>query len=102
MVLLLTYFFAFTCFPSIIVYKRLPGDIFKTGKVSDIDDYQETIAWMGVINIGLFLICYAIGILVANKKFRPNESNTQSWSSRPLLLILLIFTEFLCAGFIYW
>ena len=73
LILVLSHFFAYTCFPSIIVYKQLPGDLFNPDKVADVYDFNEKIAWQGVINDGLFLICFGVGILTSNNRWRPTD-----------------------------
>ena len=44
--LVLTHIIAYTCFPSIIIYKNLPGNYFKSAGDSEENNIQ-TVAWMG-------------------------------------------------------
>ena len=58
---------AFTVFPSIIVYKPLPGDYFNTDS-----DTKVQVALMGAINIGSFLIAYSIGCVLTAEYLTPD------------------------------
>ena len=44
--LVLTHIIAYTCFPSIIIYKNLPGHYFESAGDSKVTNIQ-TVAWMG-------------------------------------------------------
>ena len=70
--LVLTHLIAYTCFPSIIIYKNLPGHYFASPGNSQKSSIQ-TVAWMGHVNVGSFLIIYAIAILLASKRLRPEQ-----------------------------
>ena len=59
-----TYLITAICFPSIIVYKPLPGDYFENPS----NDYTFTrIDMMGVINVGSFFVSSGIGSIVAHR-----------------------------------
>ena len=63
LMLFLTDFITYTCFPSMITYKHLPWKYFTTPDTSEYDQ-TETVAWMGAINVGSFVIVYGFAILI--------------------------------------
>ena len=94
--LVLSHFIAYTIFPSIIIYKHLPGDWFAS-LVKNREKNTETVAWMGEVNVGSFLISYGIAILLTSKKFRPDQVE---WKKNTWLLISFIVIELVCAIYI--
>ena len=74
------------CFPTLIVYKPLPGQLFEGVKSID-----QKFVWMGCINMGTFFCFMAAGVWCSLKYFNPSETNFSK-----LRCCLVIFVEILC------
>ena len=94
--LILSHFIAYTIFPSIVIYKHLPGKYFAS-MANSIDKNSETVAWMGQVNVGSFLISYGLAILLVSKKCRPDQVD---WKSKTWLLCSFIAVEAIAAIYI--
>ena len=80
-----TYFISSICFPSLIVYKPLPGKRFEDLYTSK-DDIQyrcvdvhnavntDAIGWLGVINVGTFLVFQGLGTLFRAESAKSHEN----------------------------
>ena len=89
-----TYFITAICFPSIIVYKPLPGKYFE----NPTDDYTFTrIDMMGVINVGTFFVSSAIGTMIAHR-----YTKRESIKMRARFCILIVAVESLFCAYILW
>ena len=60
------------CFPSILIYKGLPGSRFNI--YYSTEKHTHAMTWVGCINVGSFLICSAIGTFLFIKLFRPRSN----------------------------
>lgn len=89
----LTNFLVALVFPSILIYKPLPGAYFCIRPTSEVN---LQIAWMGVANLGPFFICFAIGTYFARSHKKPEHSKC-SVSASVFSSLIMIF----CVGVIY-
>ena len=89
-----TYFITAICFPSIIVYKPLPGVYFENPS----DDYTFTrIDMMGVINVGTFFVSSGIGTMIADRYTKRDRIKM-----RARFCILIVAVESLFCAYILW
>ena len=73
-----SYLISAILFPSLIIYKPLPGGYFSDLTGGDSEDRQAqhqitAVAWLGAINVGSFLIFNGSGMLFAHKYARPEQ-----------------------------
>ena len=95
------YFIPALLFPSIIIYKPLPGRYFSklTGDSGDHQAMHQiaAVTWLGAINVGCFLVFMGIGALFTHTYARPENYDMKLGHS-----VLYICLEFLFCVYIYW
>ena len=88
-----TYFISAICFPSLIVYKPLPGKYF-----DDLEGHKNTgIAWLGTINVGSYLIFNGLGALVT-----PYITKSDSFTLKHSYSACIILVEAISCSYIIW
>ena len=81
-----TYFITYLCFPSIIIFKKLPGGLQKGDEDQRVALYKA--AMVGIINVGVFYLSASIGAILATCWHR---SETMSNTACILVTILKLF-----------
>ena len=96
-----SYLISAILFPSLIIYKPLPGKYFEH-LAGDSEDHQgqhqiTAVAWLGAINVGSFLIFNGLGALFTNMYARPEKYDMKLSHS-----VSYIALEFLFCVYILW
>ena len=89
----ITFFISATCFPSLIVYKPLPGKHF-----SVLERQIEGVAFLGTINVGTFLIFTGFGALFRTEiDFRKNKQRFKA-----IFFVCIIMIDIFLVSFILY
>ena len=87
--IMLTWMISAVCFPSLIVHKPFPGQLFEG---NSFEKNIHNIAWLGCFNVGTFFCFMAAGDWASLKYFHPSKTNFSK-----VKCYLVILTEIVCS-----